>query len=240
MQVTTLSFFRFQGPWNKFWAFQYMGLAKKPLRAQPGIGFLKMLGVGRYDGFHPAPNLGRYTILATWDSLEAAEAAVYRSDIFRRYRAHASEHWTVFLVAFRSQGTWDEVEPFARADDARASSPIAILTRATINRQQLRPFWQSVPRVTEFARSDVPGMRFKVGMGELPIVQLMTFSVWDDLESAKHFAYRGGEHRTTMRAARRDGWFEEELFVRFNVVGSTGSWDGTDPAEPAVNRRAAE
>lgn len=229
MQVTTLSLFRFRGPWNKFWAFMHMGLAPAAITRLPGSGFLKMLGVGRDAAFHPAPNFGIYAILATWDGLDDARSALEGSDIFRRYRAHADEHWSVYLTATRSKGSWDAAEPF-EPNGARGRGPVGILTRASIDRRKLIPFWRSVPAVSEMVPEGAP-LRFRIGMGEKPVVQLMTFSIWDDLEAAHAFAYRDGAHLETMRHARKDDWFSEDLFVRFAILDAQGTWEGARPLD---------
>lgn len=228
MQVTSISFFRFEGLWNKFWAFEHMGLARRPLRRLPGLTFLKMMGVGRGAGFNPAPNFGAYAFLATWTSMEAARDAVQSSRIFRRYDAHAAESWTIFLSASRSRGAWNRQHPFAIESELPASEPVGILTRASISWRRVWTFWGSVPPVSSMVLG-APGLRFNIGMGEWPISQLMTFSVWDDFEAAKSFAYRDGAHRRAMQRARTDGWFSEDLFVRFRLLGATGTWKGADP-----------
>ena len=236
MQVTTLSFFRFEGIVNKIWALVHMGLARGPFRRLQGIRFLKLLGVGRLGGFHPAPNFGVYSVLATWDSMDEARRHVFESRIYRRYQDRAVESWVVFLSAARAHGAWDRRAPFAVESSLDAEAPVGVLTRATISWRRLLTFWRSVPRVA--AHGDrAPSLRFSIGMGELPFVQLMTFSLWDDLAAARAFAYRDGDHRDTMRRARAEGWFAEELFVRFRVLETTGTWFGVDPlAERATPR----
>jgi len=233
MKVTTLSFFRFEGFWNKLWALVQMGLARRPLRSLPGIGFSKLLGIGRGSGFHPAPNFAAYSLLATWDSIEQAREQVFDSAIYRRYHARSAETWTLFLCSARSRGSWDRQAPFAVEATLGPSEPVGILTRASIDWRRLLRFWRSVPRVSASSFAS-PAIRFNVGMGELPVVQLMTFSLWDDFASAKTFAYGVGNHKETMLRARSEGWFAEELFVRFRILGAEGTWHGVDPLKECL------
>jgi len=227
MQVTTLSFFRFEGLWNKFWAFEHMGLAARPLRRLPGLQFLKMMGVGR-PGYNPLPDFSRYAFLATWSSLDTAREQIRASRIYNRYYDHAAESWTVFLTATRARGVWNGRAPFELDAPLHSTEPVGILTRAAINWRRLFRFWGSVPPVSRFSIA-APSLRFQIGMGEWPVSQLMTFSIWNDFAAAKSFAYGDGAHRQAMLQARRDGWFSEDLFVRFRLVGSHGTWGGVDP-----------
>ncbi|MEO0324385.1 MAG: spheroidene monooxygenase [Myxococcota bacterium] len=228
MQVTTVTLFRFQGFWARFWAFRQMVLAYGPLRATRGLRFVKVLGTGRGLGFSPAPNWGVYSILATWESREDAERALSGPGKIGEYRDRSKEHYTLYLEATRCHGSWDGIEPFAPALGAPAPAPLVVLTRATIRPSRLWAFWRSVPSVSGMVAGRAP-LRLSLGLGERPIVGLMTFSLWDDGDSMREYAYRAGHHRETMRLAKRDGWFAEDLFVRFRVLGARGSWGGQDP-----------
>lgn len=236
MQVTTLSFFRFRSFWSRIWAFAYMQLGRGPLRRTEGIGFHKLMGTGSGVGFDPAPNFSVYAILATWPSLEVARARVEDSRIFRLYRLRAAETWTVFVTPTRARGTWDGRAPFEPNGAPEEPPPgewIGVLTRASIARRSLFAFWRTVPPISEVV-AQRPGLHFKLGMGELPIVQLMTFSLWRDLPDVKRFAYDPGPHREAMKLARKHRWFEEELFARFRIIDTSGTWHGTDPLSPAT------
>ena len=43
------------------------------------------------------------------------------------------------------------------------------------------------------------------------------------------FARRDGPHARAIRAVREGGWFSEELYARFQVVGDVGAWGGSSP-----------
>lgn len=255
MQVTSLSFFRFSGIWHRIWAFVHMQMAKGPLRRCPDIGFVKVLGTGRGDGFDLLPNFSVYAILATWPSLEVAKARLEASSMVQGYRERAVESWTVYLAATRSRGSWDQSRPFAYEPPAAPVSvrplsgqpqapgpgPVGVITRASIRLKYLRSFWRSVPAVSRSV-AEHPSVRFKIGMGELPVMQLMTFSLWDQSEAMQDFAYRGrSPHPQVLKNSRREGWFKEELFARFQVLESQGQWEGVDPAKsPPAHERSTE
>ncbi|MEM1030629.1 MAG: DUF3291 domain-containing protein, partial [Myxococcota bacterium] len=234
MQVTTLSFFRFETFWGRFWAFFQMGLAPAKLRKVPDLEFFKVVGTGRGAGFDLAPNFGVYAILATWPSTTAAVAGL-KTDAFRGYATRAEETWHLFLQAVSGHGSWDGRQPFRCARGVRAPRPIGVLTRASIRWPRLVSFWRSVPAVSGDTGAQAQ-LRFTMGMGERPVLQLMTFSLWDDVNAVTQFAYRDGHHRQTLRRARDEDWFSEELFARFRVLDSRGTWSGRDPvaAAPAL------
>ena len=83
-----------------------MLLARFSLPRVPGLDFWKLLGSGIGEGFTPLPNTAVYAILATWPDRETAERQVRDAPVFRRYRQHASETWTVFLRPVSSRGAW--------------------------------------------------------------------------------------------------------------------------------------
>jgi len=238
MQVTTLSFYRLDAFWHRVWAFLHMGLAPSKMRRVPDIGFFKLLGTGRGAGFHPAPNFHVYSILATWPSREAALRGL-EDAAFRAYADKATETWHLLLSAVQGHGSWDRQAPFECERTAASPRPIGVLTRASIRWTRLLRFWQSVPSVSATTR-DEKHMRFRIGMGERPILQLMTFSLWDDVDALKSFAYRDGQHLTTLRRARAEGWFSEELFARFRVIESRGTWGGRDPLADVDARPLSE
>lgn len=225
MQVTTLSIFRFHGLGARVWAFFQMQFARGPLRNIPGIRFHRLLGCGAGEGFDLEPDFGTYAILATWDSREAAHRGLQGAPVFEAYRSHCSETWTVVLAGIRAHGSWSGQAPFSVRAPSGSTSAVAVLTRATLAHRHLFGFWRRVPTVSALTAGQ-PGLHFKLGLGEWPITQLMTFSLWSDPESMHRFAYREGPHRDAMRSARAEGWFSEQLFARFEVLESTGTWRG--------------
>ena len=227
MKAASLSFFRFDGLENRFWALSQMQFARGPLAAVPRIGFHKLLGTGTREGFHPYPNFSVYAVLAVWPSLAAARAAIHESGIYRRYRARACETWTVFLGATQSRGCWDGVAPFDLVPPRGDGDPIAVLTRASVKPRHVPAFWRQVPDISATIRRQ-DDLFFKMGLGEIPWFHQVTFSIWRSVEAMEAFAY-SGFHRGAIAEVRRAGWFSEELFVRFRVLHAEGRWEGAAP-----------
>ena len=229
MKAVSVSFFRFEGLGNQLWAFSQMLFARRPLAAVPGIGFHKLLGSGTGEGFTPIPNFGVYAILAAWPSLEQARESIAESAVFRRYRAHAVESWTVYLGASQCRGRWAGAAPFDIAAESPADEPetIAVLTRASVRLPHVLAFWRRVPNISAtIGKQDQ--LLFKIGMGEIPWLHQVTFSIWRDRQAMEAFAYRGF-HAEAITRVREEGWFSEELFARFSVLEAEGLWEGREP-----------
>ncbi len=226
-QVVSLSFFRFAGIRNRLWAFVMMGLARWPIARLPGLGFFKLMGAGTGEGFTPVPDTGLVAILTTWPDLDTAEQQTERSEIFRRYHARAAESWTLHLQPTHSRGAWSRKMPF-HATPAQVAGPIAVLTRATLRPAILFRFWGRVPDISRAIGSDV-NVLFKQGVGEIPWLHQMTFSIWPNTQAMIAFAHQDGPHARAIRAVREGNWFQEELYARFAILKTVGSWGGTDP-----------
>ena len=225
-QTVTLSFFRFTGVAARAWALMMMGVARRPISQTPDIGFWKLCGSGTGQGFNVTLNPSVIAILAVWPDAETARNRVENTPIFKRYGARATESWSILLTPTSVRGQWDGTTPFAANTD-QAPGPMAALTRAAIRRKVIPRFWRQVPDISANIGQD-PNVAFKIGIGELPMLDQVTFSIWPDKSSMDAFA-RTGPHGAAIKAVRDGDWFAEELFARFTVHSDIGSWGGTSP-----------
>ena len=208
-----------------------MGAARLALRAERRAQFWKLCGSGTGEGFTPRPNWGVWAILAVWPDEGTARAATAQSPVWARWRARAAESWTVFLSPLSARGAWAGVNPFlpdAPAPAPAPRGPLAALTRATVRPARALKFWDRVPSISAVIGAD-PNVAFKIGIGEVPLLHQVTFSIWPDTASMAAFARGDGPHGRAIRAVRDGNWFDEELYARFGLLGSAGSWGGTDP-----------
>lgn len=211
-----------------------MGLARLSLRHEDQARFWKLCGSGTGHGFTPRPNWGVWSILAVWPDLATAEARVATSPVWQRWRARAQESWTVYMTPISARGTWAGANPFAPdsapaiAAPATPSGPLAALTRATVKPSRALRFWNRVPGISDVIGTD-PNVAFKIGIGEVPLLHQVTFSIWPDTASMAAFARGDGPHGRAIRAVREGNWFAEELYARFQLLGSEGTWQGRDP-----------
>ena len=236
-QTVSLSFFRFARPAARVWALGMMGIARLSMPRVPDIGFWKLCGSGSGEGFTPIPNTAVYAILATWPDEQTARDRVAQHRLYQRYRARATEDWTVFLCATSARGDWSGVTPFD-VTETPEDGPLAVLTRATIKPRILHRFWRRVPKISDVIGND-PNVMFKIGIGEVPWLHQVTFSIWPGTREVAQFA-RTGHHAEAIRAVRAENWFREELYARFKVQSDLGTWNGASPLDQTARSNAAE
>ena len=227
MQTVSLSFYRFDTPLSRLWALTMMGAARFSLPRIAGLQFWKLCGSGTGEGFTPVPNTSVYAILTVWTDLDRARKALAQDPLFQRYRSKASEAWTLFLTPYSARGAWSGKSPFKQEAPA-PSGPIAALTRATVRPAVAAQFWKRVPDISGVIGEN-PNVLFKIGIGEVPLLQQITFSIWPDSQSMAEFARNNGPHAQAIRAVRDGKWFREELYARFRVADEIGSWEGQSP-----------
>lgn len=228
-QCVTLSLYRFGPIRHRVWAFAQMGLARRGLARTHGLSFWKLCGSGVGEGFTPVPNTAVWAILGVWSDEATALERTRDARVFARFAARAAESWTVRLSPTSVRGLWSAREPFA-AGAAPDRGPVAALTRATIRPRRLLRFWARSPGISAVIGRD-PEVMFKIGIGEIPWLHQVTFSIWPDAAAMARFARRG-PHAEAIRAVRDEGWFSEELYARFRVLGEAGTWEGRSPLTP--------
>jgi hypothetical protein len=201
-----------------------MQFAHKHLKNIKGLKFYKLLGTGGGNGFRWDADFSVFAFLATWEHEEAADQFIQNSLLFSLYRENAEEIWTVYMLPVRSYGKWDGINPFSPVTEKK-SKKIAVITRASIALKQLINFWRYVPSTSHSLKA-YDGLIYSKGIGEWPVVQMATFSLWDDEESMKAFAYKNPLHQKVIRKTRELNWYTEELFARFSPVKTSGTWNG--------------
>ena len=218
LPVTTFTVFKF--PRNKiWWAFGQMG--RRTLENPAGATFSRMLGCGR-KGFNIVPDFRQYAFLADWENDQCA-GDFFASALFKNYLSRATEHYTLKMQPLQVHGQWDGAEPFRVPDNFGKNyhGPVVVLTRAKINFAKLLDFWRHVPRAhASLDKSE--GVLLALGIGENPVTQQATLSVWDSVESLTQFAYQRPGHREVVKRTRQRGWYGEDLFARFVPVAELG------------------
>ena len=226
-QIVAISFFRFEGVFQKLWAFSQMGFARKKLKKIKQISFFKLFGSGIGEGFTPYPNTSVYAILSVWNNLGEAENNIEEREIYENYRIHSIENWTVFLSPISSKGYWDKTNPFKpnKNEFKKKDHMLAALTRATIKPKIMLKFWSKVPAISKEIGND-KNVLFKMGLGEIPWFHQVTFSIWPNAKTMADFARKDGPHAKAIKSVREGNWFSEELYARFEVKKAIGKWCG--------------
>ncbi len=233
--VITLSFIHYKGLKNKYWGFTMMRITHSyfDVKDIPGLRFYKKLGSGSGIGFKAFPDFSAYAFLGVWENEKYADDFIENSKLFKDYRDRSAEIWTIYMKSIRVHGTWSGQQPFKPEDEKPPGELIAVITRATIAKKHLFKFWRKVPSASAPLK-DREGLLITFGVGEWPLVQMATFSIWKDEEALKAYAYEHPQHREAIKMTRELNWYTEEMFARFRPYRSEGTWEGKDPLEGKV------
>jgi heme-degrading monooxygenase HmoA len=226
-QITTISFFKFSSISKKIWGFKMMQYAHKELSEIKGLSFYRLMGSGKGKGFNPLPDWSIYSLLQVWKSEEEANDFFNNSDIIKKYNHHTSELYTLYMKNISAVGTWVSKSPFEKGIELDNNLPIAIITRATIKWNWLIRFWKYVP-TSHKGLDGNKGLIYTKGIGEIPVVQMATFSLWKNFTAVKEFAYNSKQHKEAIKRTRENQWYNEEMFTRFHPYKSIGTWQGSN------------
>lgn len=217
-QIVTATFFYYQGLWPKIWAFSQMGIMPRRLKQVQGLQFFKLMGSGAGHGFSLKPDFSTYCLLGVWDDKKRALAFFEQHPAYQTFQAKSFRQQTFYLKATQVKGFWNQKQPFD-LNTVDPQLPFAVLTRASISRKRLVEFWRYVP-ANEKAIHGAKGLLFSKGVGELPLVEQATLSIWENKEAMMAFAYQNPIHRETIRLTHARNWYSEEMFAEFNVLES--------------------
>ena len=227
-QLVTISFFRFATFSDCYWAFKMMQLAHGQIvKEANGLTFYKLLGSGGVDGFSWKPNFAVYAFLGVWEDESYAKDFFDHATIFQQYKQKSVELFTTYMHTIQSHGKWSSKNPFEPTTKESSIGPIAVITRATIRKNKLLSFWKRVSGVS-VNLNKYNGRKFSIGIGEWPLVQQATFSIWDSKEEMMEYAYKDPFHKLVIQLTREKKWYKEELFARFFPYKSDGQWNGKE------------
>ncbi len=202
---------------------------RRHLRRTDGLAFWRLLGTGRGTDTAPSADLRRRAMFAIWRDETDFDAFVRSSPVAATW-AGAREQWHVRLRALSGHGSWRGIDVLGGLDRGTDAGPIAVVTRAAVHPRAWRSFRHAGPGVSaEVQRAE--GLLAVAGIGELPVGRLGTFSVWSGLDAITAFSAQP-RHAEAMRRTRRERWYGEELFARFEPYASSGTWGGRDPLGP--------
>lgn len=221
--------------WGGFFSMAYF---RFPLFFNKKVTFYKLLGCGKNGTFDKVPDLRQWAVLIVTDKIIPADCQspfnykkLYGSFISNWWKFFGCSKWTLALEPIEGHGKWDGKEAFGtlpRSSDY--DGLIAVLTRATIHVNRLKNFWQHVEGVARHMSSS-DGFITSLGIGEIPWIKQATFSIWENKESLKTFAYKMQEHTEVIKKTRQEKWYSEDMFVRFKIIASHGSVNGINPLQ---------
>lgn len=216
-QITTLTVLSYKGFSQKFWALSMMQFGHRYMQTVKGLEFYKLMGSGK-DHFNPLPDWGVYAVLQVWQSKAHAELFFKTHRLSQLYQKHAQKIQVLYLKNIQARGLWNAKNPFTPTvkSDELGDAKIAVITRASIKPSMLYRFWKSVPE-SQKPLEDADGLLYTKGFGELPFVEMATFSIWENKESLQAFAYQSQGHIKAIQKTRKLDWYKEEMFSRFKL-----------------------
>jgi hypothetical protein len=191
------------------------------MRQMHGLKFFKPLGTGSGAGYSIIPDFSVYGMLAVWNSHEFAQTYV-DSNLYKAYCEHAVEHYTIFMTPLSSKGSWSGFSDWKPVADANRTGLISAITRATLKKRFVYRFWSMVPQVSR-EHTNAEGLLFSKGIGEIPLMEQATFTVWKDVKYMEKFAYET-YHGDAISLTRLKKGFSEEMFTRLKPYFAVGSW----------------
>jgi hypothetical protein len=229
-QITTSTFFNVETFSNKWWAFKQMQLGKQHLSKVAGLTFYKILGSGAKNGFSAVPNFGTYVLFCVWESDRHADDFFQQHPFYAEYKNRSSEQFTAYLHSAEAHGLWDGIQPFQKSASLDPEKPIVVLTRARIRFRKLWSFWSRVGSVSQ-SLEGYDGLALSIGIGEWPLIQQATISIWKTQKEMMDYAYSNTKHREVVTMTRKLNWYKEEMFARFVPYKFVGSWDGKNAVD---------
>lgn len=211
--MVTISFIKYTQ--NKWWAFKQMQLLPPQLVKIEGVQFSKLLGTGSGFGFSLIPDFSTYALLIKWTDLKFKKNFFSKEAIFTTLLEKSIEIETYEMEEIGSHGSWNGTNPFDQKNDYLGSK-LAVITRARININKLPLFWRNVPKASR-AIEQAKGLKFTKGVGEWPLIEQATFSVWENQDAMMEYAYQD-IHKEIIQKVKKQNWYKEELFGRFNIM----------------------
>lgn len=218
-----------------FFALLAMALFRFPLWLNKDISFWKLLGSGKNGTFDKTPDWQQWAILTVnkreWIGEGDILKQLYNGFIAKWLRFFGCETLTYILTPVEGHGLWDKKKVFGELPPKSGfDGVIAVLTRATIRIFKLKQFWKHVDPVAKHMAT-AEGFITSYGIGEIPWLKQATFSIWQNKDAMKAFAYNMKEHTEVIRKTRQEKWYNEDMFVRFRIDACIGSINGNNPLQ---------
>jgi hypothetical protein len=227
--TVTLTIMRYP-TWGIPFAFFSMAIFRVPLMFNKKISFWRLMGSGKSGTFDKVPDLRQWAILAIHPlSVEkniALDQVIGIDSIVKKALGTFIAGWTklfcsschtYLLEPIEGHGLWNGKAVFGdlpKSGDYEGE--IAVMTRATIRLNKLGRFWSHVESAAnEMAKA--PGFIKSYGIGEWPWIKQATFSIWESKAAMRDFAYKSQHHKDIIRKTHSEGWYSEEMFVRFKI-----------------------
>jgi len=181
-----------------------------------GQEFFKLLGTGSKNGFSVFPDFSNYAMISSWKDDSDRKAFLEKNKIMNTILNKCHERIEIKIDPYEFKGSWNQHNPF-NIDSSYKGKKILILTRARVRFQKILEFLINTSTASKSIKNHSGALYYK-GVGELPIIEQSTISIWESEEKMKLYAYNNSDHMKIIMKARKRRWYSEELFVRFNIL----------------------
>ena len=181
-----------------------------------GLKFIKLFGTGSREGFSLIPDFSSYVIITSWKNDDFRKKFIAKNSIINEIINRSSSRVEIKIDPYSFKGSWNGINPFKNSS-LYSGGKIIVITRARVRFNKLINFLINTSLASKSIRS-YNGAEFYKGIGELPIIEQATLSIWKSEQSMIDFAYSDTNHLKIINKARKDKWYSEELFVRSNII----------------------
>jgi hypothetical protein len=176
------------------------------------------MGSGKNGTFDIHPDFNQWAILFITESI-SIKAPRFIYNYFRFFHCDVKEF---LLQPVEGHGLWDKRKVFGELrQQINDDVAVAVLTRATVKLNRLKNFWSNVDSVADKI-SSAKGLIISYGIGEMPWIKQATFTIWQNKNVMKDFAYNMQQHKEVINKTRNENWYKEEMFVRFRILSIKG------------------
>ena len=187
----------------------------KNIFGSSGLEFFKLLGTGSKNGFSIFPDFANYAIISSWSDDSERKKFLEKNKIMTTVLSKCHERIEIKIDPYDYKGSWNKINPF-KNDSSYKGGKILIITRARVKFKKILEFLISTSKASRSIKSHSGALYYK-GVGELPIIEQSTISIWETEEKMKLYAYNNSDQMKIITKARKRRWYSEELFVRCNI-----------------------
>jgi hypothetical protein len=157
-----------------------------------------------------------YAIISSWKDDSYRKEFLEKNEIMTTILSKCHKRIELKIDPYEFKGSWHKINPF-KNDSSYKGGKILIITRARVKFRKLLEFLISTSKASKSIKNHSGALYYK-GVGELPIIEQSTISIWESEEKMKMYAYSNSDHMQIITKARKRRWYSEELFVRCNII----------------------
>jgi len=157
-----------------------------------GLKFFKLFGTGSREGFSLIPDFSSYVIITSWKNDHFRKKFIAKNSIINEIINRSSSRVEIKIDPYSFKGSWNGINPF-KNESSYNGGKILVITRARVRFNKLINFILSTSLASKSIRS-YNGAEFYKGIGELPIIEQATLSIWKSEQSMIDFSYSDTNH----------------------------------------------